>query len=84
MKGHIICPACKGNGFRYVIEDDKRIAIDCKACDNQGEVLNDEKTRLIFVILIILSTGCSQKRTDGSNLLMRIIMKGVTGGIDFR
>ena len=45
MKGHIICPACKGNGFRYVIEDDKRIAIDCKACNNQGELPNDKKTR---------------------------------------
>ena len=43
-----------------------------------------KKLGLVFVILIILSTGCSQKRTDGSNLLMRIIMKGVTGGIDFR
>ena len=45
MKGHIICPACKGNGFRYVIENDTRVAIDCKACDNQGELPNDEKTK---------------------------------------
>ena len=44
MKGKIICPACKGNGFRYVIENDKKVAIDCKACNNQGEVSNDEKT----------------------------------------
>ena len=45
MKGKIICPACKGNGFRYIIEDDKRVAIDSKACDNQGELPNDEKTK---------------------------------------
>ena len=45
MQDKFICPACKGNGFRYVIEDDKRIAIDCKACDNQGELPNDEKTK---------------------------------------
>ena len=45
MKGKIICPACKGNGFRYVIENDTRVAINCKACDNQGEVSNDEKTK---------------------------------------
>jgi DnaJ-class molecular chaperone len=45
MKGKIICPACKGNGFRYVIEDDKRVAIDCRACNNQGEISNDEKTK---------------------------------------
>ena len=45
MQGKIICPACKGNGCRYIIEDDKRVAIDCKACDNQGELPNDEKTK---------------------------------------
>ena len=45
MQGKIICPACKGNGFRYVIEDDKRVAIDCKASNNQGEIPNDEKTK---------------------------------------
>ena len=45
MQDKFICPACKGNGFRYVIEDDKRVAIDCKACDNQGELPNDEKTK---------------------------------------
>ena len=45
MQDKFICPACKGNGFRYVIEDDKRIAIDCKACNNQGEIPNDEKTK---------------------------------------
>ena len=48
MQGKIICPACKGNGFRYVIEDDRRVAIDCKACDNQGEIPNDQKTKFSF------------------------------------
>ena len=43
-----------------------------------------KKLSLVFAILIILSTGCSQKRMDEPNILMKIIMKGVTGGIDFR
>ena len=43
-----------------------------------------KKLSLVFAILIILSTGCSQKRMDEPNKLMKIIMKGVTGGIDFR
>jgi len=43
-----------------------------------------KKLSLVCAILIILSAGCSQKRTNDSNILMRIIMKGVTGGIDFR
>ena len=45
MKGKIICPACKGNGFRYVIENDKKVAIDCKVCNNQGEIKDNEKNR---------------------------------------
>ena len=43
----IICPACNGNGYRRIIKDAASkigIAIDCEACDNQGEVKNDEKT----------------------------------------
>jgi len=43
-----------------------------------------KKLGLVCVILTILLAGCSQKRTNDSNILMRIIMKGVTGGIDFR
>tara|TARA_R110000764_G_scaffold105594_1_gene191299 strand:+ start:521 stop:709 length:189 start_codon:yes stop_codon:yes gene_type:complete len=43
----LICPACNGNGYRRIIKDTASklgVAIDCKACDNQGEVKNDEKT----------------------------------------
>jgi len=43
----LICPACKGNGYRRIIKDAASklsVAIDCEACDNQGEVKNDEKT----------------------------------------
>ena len=43
----LICPACKGNGYRRIIKDAASkigVAIDCGACDNQGEVKNDEKT----------------------------------------
>ena len=43
----LICPACNGNGYRRIIKDTASklgVAIDCEACDNQGEVKNDEKT----------------------------------------
>ena len=44
----ITCPACMGNGYRKVQEDASRpdlmVAIDCEACDNQGEIKNDKKT----------------------------------------
>ena len=45
MKDRMVCPACKGNGFRYVVENDTRVAINCKACNNQGELPNDEKIK---------------------------------------
>ena len=44
----IVCPACKGNGYRKVQEDASRpdlmVVINCQACDNQGEIKNDKKT----------------------------------------
>ena len=42
----LICPACKGNGYRRIMKDATSklgIEIDCEACDNQGEIQNDEK-----------------------------------------
>ena len=37
-----------GNGYRRITKDanqpDIKIVIDCKACNNQGEIKNDEKT----------------------------------------
>ena len=42
----LICPACMGNGYRKIFKDTTsklRVVIDCKACDNQGEIENDEK-----------------------------------------
>ena len=43
----LICPACMGNGYRKITEDasrpDLKVVIDCKACDNEGEVENDTK-----------------------------------------
>ena len=42
----LICPACMGNGYRKVFKDQSsnlKVVIDCKACDNQGEVENDTK-----------------------------------------
>ena len=36
-----------GNGFRWITKDAKnphlRVQIDCKACNNQGEIVNNEK-----------------------------------------
>ena len=42
-----VCPACMGNGYRTITEDagspHLKVQIDCKACNNQGEILNNEK-----------------------------------------
>lgn len=41
MSGKIICPKCMGNGYRKIYEDadcKRQIEIDCKYCNNQGEV----------------------------------------------
>ena len=43
----LVCPACKGNGYRRIMKDASSkigVEIDCGACDNQGEIKNDEKT----------------------------------------
>ena len=45
-KNKFICPACLGNGYRKIFKDSTsklRVVIDCEACDNQGEIKNDEK-----------------------------------------
>ena len=42
----LICPACMGNGYRKIFKNATsklRVVIDCEACDNQGEIKNDEK-----------------------------------------
>ena len=42
-----ICPACDGNGYRKIMKDASSkisVEIDCEACDNQGEINDDEKT----------------------------------------
>ena len=48
LKDKFICPACMGNGYRMITKDagapHLRVQIDCKACNNQGEIKNDEKT----------------------------------------
>ena len=44
-KNKFICPACMGNGYRKIMKDASSkimIEIDCEACDNQGEIENDE------------------------------------------
>ena len=46
LQNKLICPACKGNGYRKIRKDASSkimIEIDCEACDNQGEIQNDEK-----------------------------------------
>ena len=43
----LICPACMGNGYRKITKDasqpNLKVVINCQACDNQGEIENDEK-----------------------------------------
>ena len=42
----LVCPACKGNGYRRIMKDASSklgVEIDCEACNNQGEIKNDEK-----------------------------------------
>ena len=46
LKNKFICPACLGNGYRKIFKDQTsnlKVVIDCEACDNQGEIKNDEK-----------------------------------------
>ena len=42
-----ICPACFGNGYRKITKDainsHLKVVINCEACNNQGEIKNDEK-----------------------------------------
>ena len=42
-----VCPACFGNGYRKITEDASnphlKVVISCEACNNQGEVVNNEK-----------------------------------------
>ena len=42
-----VCPACRGNGYRWIAKDAKnphlKVVISCEACNNQGEILNNEK-----------------------------------------
>ena len=41
------CPACTGNGYRMITKDSSnpylKVAINCEACNNQGEIVNNEK-----------------------------------------
>ena len=46
LNSKFVCPACMGNGYRKIFKDNSsnlKVVIDCKACDNQGEVENDTK-----------------------------------------
>ena len=47
LNSKFIYPACFGNGYRRITKDASqpniKVAIDCKACNNQGEIENDEK-----------------------------------------
>jgi len=42
-----ICPACFGNGYRKITQDASnphlKVVISCEACNNQGEIVNNEK-----------------------------------------
>ena len=47
LKNEFTCPACLGNGYRRITKDASnpniKVEIDCKACNNQGEIKNDTK-----------------------------------------
>ena len=47
----VICPYCKGNGYKRTLIEEGReeIIIDCKTCKNQGEILLD-KERLELIL----------------------------------
>ena len=46
-RNKFICPACFGNGYRKITRDASnphlKVVISCEACNNQGEIKNDEK-----------------------------------------
>ena len=49
MSQNIICTECKGNGFVWVTTPEPkkdRWAIDCKHCDNQGELKTNEEEKI--------------------------------------
>ena len=47
LKNKFICPACFGNGYRKITKDAStphlKVVISCEACNNQGEIVNNEK-----------------------------------------
>ena len=46
-KDKFVCPACFGNGYRKITRDASnphlKVVISCEACNNQGEILKNEK-----------------------------------------
>ena len=42
-----VCPACLGNGYRKITKDatnpNLKVVINSEACNNQGEIVNNEK-----------------------------------------
>ena len=57
-KSKFICPACFGNGYRKIAQDANnprlKVAINCEACNNQGEIINNEKN--IFALRYLNNT----------------------------
>ena len=47
----VICPYCKGNGYKRTLLEEGReeIIIDCQTCKNQGEIMLD-KERLELIL----------------------------------
>tara|TARA_R100000306_G_C4254346_1_gene82036 strand:- start:53 stop:241 length:189 start_codon:yes stop_codon:yes gene_type:complete len=47
LKNKFICPACFGNGYRKITQDatnpNIKVVINCEACNNEGEIENNEK-----------------------------------------
>ena len=47
LKNKFVCPACFGNGYRRITKNASapniKVVIGCEACNNQGEIENNEK-----------------------------------------
>ena len=56
LKNKFVCPACFGNGYRRITKNAStpniKVVIGCEACNNQGEIENDEKNILALRYLV--------------------------------
>ena len=48
----VICPYCKGNGYKRTLIEEGReeVIVDCQTCNNQGEINMIDKERLESIL----------------------------------